>query len=199
MKTLAELKTLISATENALEKAVLINNYKAVLYNDDVINTVIATLEKYKGKKIGEKTLEKVNAEIEKAFPEFPVRVWFSSNVFDNRDTVTIFRRDSLTSYSDDITITTYSKTHGHNSYFDDESRFKGFIETTTYNKKQYIDDVDSYIQAKTEQFHEIQSIIEQYEKMCDVFRKNKVDGLADLPWIRKPHYITKWSYTKNK
>ena len=190
MKTLEELKAMINATEDNFEKCVLINNYKAVLYSDQVIDKVFEVLNKYAGKKIGKATMEKINAELSTAYPD--LRVYISTEYDGNRKEISVYRRSAhFISYHDDIRIS--RKDINDRNLFDNNCNFKKLEKENCFiiGMKNYIEDVKEYMIMKKQQFAAVQNLVDDYEKLCKIFRDNKVDGLADLPWICKPYYIT--------
>lgn len=195
MKTLEELKKMINTTNDDLEKYVFIHNYKAVLYSDQVIDGVFETLNKYTGKKIGKATMDKINIELSTRFEG--LHVYMATDYDGKRKEITVFRRsegDYFISYHDDVKIEIKAEKYKERDLFDEKCNFKGITKENcfVFGKVNYIEDVKEYIIMKKQQFTAIQNVIDDYEKLCKVFNDNKVYGLAEMPWIRKPHYITK-------
>ena len=196
MKTIEQLKAELNATPDGLLKKVLENNLKAVTYSDEVINTVLTVFNKYTGKKIGKVTLDKINAELQQYYKD--VKVWFTYN-WDNtvRQGIKIYRHDAtfpyLNGHYDDVEI--YSTDYNNNrNLFDENSGLKELNRDNTRISGQvkYIDDVESYVSKKTEQFKAVKECVTQYEKLVKDFRENGVKGIAEFDSISAPYRITK-------
>ena len=192
MKTIEQLKAEIKATEDGLLKKVLENNLKAAAFNEDVINTVYTVFNKYAGKKIGDRTLEKINAELKNSYSD--IRVYFSWNWDHSEKTgINVTRYDSThpeLSYTCD-SIEIYRKT-SHN-LFDENSAFIAIDRESTRisGRVNYIEDVETYVTQKTEQFKAVTECINQYRELVKSFRENGVRGLADFNHISVPYRIT--------
>ena len=196
MKTIDQLKEEIKTAENDFEKKVLINNFKAVFYSDDVINAVFTVVNKYTGKKIGDKTREKINAELNSVYPG--LSIWFSTEYNGYRIKLTIYRRDDsihFLSYNDDIKVQVKIPMDGTKwSFFDENNNFIGIDKENVwiYGKTEYIDNVSEYISTKEKQFKAIKDAEKQYNNLVDSFRKNGISGLAELDHIYSTNYIIK-------
>ena len=194
MKTIEQLKAELNAAEDGLYKKVLENNLKAVTYSDDVVNTVLTVINKYTGKKIGDKTMDKINAELQKSITD--IRIYFVYN-WDHtrREGIKIYRHESTFPYLagqyDDIEL--YHKDYESRNLFDENSAFKGLAaENVRINGRvTYIEDIESYVSEKTEQFNKIHECAKQYERLVKDFRANGVKGLASFDNIYPSHRIT--------
>lgn len=194
METIEQLKSELNATPDGLLKKVLENNLKAVTYSDEVINTVLTVFSKYTGKKIGKVTLDKINAELQQYYKD--VRVWFTYN-WDNtvRQGIKIYRHDATFPYLngryDDVEI--YSTDYNNRNLFDENSGLKELNRDNTRISGQvkYIEDVESYVNKKTEQFKAVKECVTQYEKLVKDFRENGVKGIAEFNCISVPYSIT--------
>lgn len=194
MKTLEELKAAYKAANDDFLKIVIAHNIKAVSISDDVINAVITAYNKYTGKKIGPATEKKIDAEIQKDFPD--VFTYFSRKHIDGvRYGIMINVKDlqCFMSY-DESKVELHSKEHWSENLFDENSNFKGLDaeDLAAYGKKKYIADTDEYINKKRTQFEAVKEAAETYRKLCNEFRSESVNGLAELPYISVPHWITK-------
>lgn len=194
MKTLEELKAAYKAANDDFLKIVIAHNIKAVSISDDVINAVITAYNKYAGKKIGPATEKKIDEEIQKDFPD--VYTYFARKHFDGvRYGIMINVKDLqyFMSY-DESKVELHSKEHWSENLFDENSNFKGLDaeDLTAYGKKKYIADTDEYINKKRIQFEAVKEAAETYRKLCNEFRNESVNGLAELPYISVPNWITK-------
>lgn len=194
MKTLEELKAAYKAANDDFLKIVIAHNIKSVSISDDVINAVITAYNKYAGKKIGPATEKKIDEEIQKDFPD--VYTYFARKHFDGvRYGIVINVKDLQIFMSyDESKVELHSKEHWSENLFDENSNFKGLDaeDLTAYGKKKYIADTDEYINKKRTQFEAVKEAAETYRKLCNEFRSESVNGLAELPYISVPHWITK-------
>lgn len=194
MKTLEELKAAYKAANDDFLKIVIAHNIKAVSISDDVINAVITAYNKYAGKKIGPATEKKIDEEIQKDFPD--VYTYFARKHFDGvRYGIVINVKDLQIFMSyDESKVELHSKEHWSENLFDENSNFKGLDadDLTAYGKKKYIADTDEYINKKRIQFEAVKEAAETYRKLCNEFRNESVNGLAELPYISVPNWITK-------
>ena len=187
MKTLEELKNLIdSKNTNELERKVLVNNYKAVMYNDDVINAVIEAVNKYAGKKIGDATMKKINDELDKVVSG--LRIYFVTSYCGKRDEITISRSERhYWSYAHDVKIyAKYNEEKKERNFFDEN---KNFVKISRDNinigyQTKYIEDINGYLDTKKKQFEAAKKLEEDYKKICDLFDNDKVNGIEDLPHL---------------
>lgn len=194
VKTVEELKAAYKAADDDFLKRVIAHNIKAVSISDDVISAVVTAYNKYTGKKIGPATEKKIDAEIQKDFPD--VYTYFSRKHFDGvRYGIMINVKDLqfFMSY-DESKVELHNKEHWSENLFDENSNFKGLDaeNLTAYGKKKYIADTDEYINKKRTQFEAVKEAAETYRKLCNEFRDESVNGLAELPYISVPHWITK-------
>jgi len=194
VKTIAELKEAYKATDNDFLKKVIAHNLKAVSISDDVINVVTTAYNKYAGKKIGPATEKKIDAEIQKDFPD--IYTYFVRKHFDGcRYGIMICVQDLqfFMSY-EESRVELHNKDHWSEDLFDENSNFKGLdVEhLNAYGKKNYIDDTNEYMNTKRAQFEAVKEAAEIYRKARDEFKTESVNGLAELPYISVPNWITK-------
>ena len=194
MKTVEELKAAYKAANDDFLKRVIAHNIKAVSISDDVINAVVTAYNKYTGKKIGPATEKKIDAEIQKDFPD--VYTYFTHKHIDGVRYGIIICVNDLRYYMSyqESNVELHNEEHWSDNLFDENSNFKGLdVENlTAYGKKNYIADTDEYINKKRAQFEAVKEAAETYRKLCNEFRCESVDGLAELPYINIPHWITK-------
>ena len=196
MKTIEQLKAEIKAAEeNKLLKKVLENNLKAVIYSDDVIKDVINAFNKYAGKKIGERTLEKINADLQKIYPD--IRVYFDHRSYydGTRTGLRIYRNCTFPELDhDNNDIIIQHKIYDNRNLFDDNSAFKGLDinDIMKIGRPNYIEDITGYVNEKTKQFQAIQEIGKKYDDLVKAFRVNGVRGLTDFQCMNLPYSITK-------
>lgn len=194
-KTIEELKAAYEASNDNFLRKVLAHNIKAVAINGDVINAVVDAVNKYTGKKIGEKTVDKINSEIQKTYPE--IRVYFDRtySIYEKRTGLVISSSIVWNMFSyDDSKVTLYSKDGWSVDLFDDDSKFKGLDKDTmrVSGKVEYIEDMEKYINHKKEQFEAVKAAAKKYLDACSDFDQGRVKGMADLPHVYVPSYITK-------
>ena len=195
VKTVEELKTAYETTNDNFTRKVLAHNIKAVALNDDVISAVVEYVNKYTGKKIGDKTVKKINEDLNKDFTE--IRVYFdrSYSIYNKRTGLIIVSSTVWKMFSyDDSKIELHSKDGWTADLFDDDSKFKGFdLETMRISGKvEYIEDTEKYMNDKKIQFEAVRAAAAKYLEACKEFDSESVKGMADLPHIYIPNYITK-------
>lgn len=194
VKTVEELKAAYKAANDDFLKIVIANNIKAVSISDDVINAVVTAYNKYAGKKIGPATEKKIDAEIQKDFPD--VYTYFSRKHIDGVRYGIMICVNDLRYYMSykESSVELHNKEHWSENLFDENSNFKGLDaeNLTAYGKKNYIVDTDGYINKKRTQFEAVKEAAETYRKLCNEFRSESVNGLTDLPYISVPNWITK-------
>lgn len=168
-------------------KKILENNLKATVLNDDTINIVIAEFKKYSGKRIGTKTLEKINKAIQATNPD--LLIYFSGNVirvkynryylnYDNSYVEICRKYDSNDKY--------------YHYLFNGEGKFKelepGKIEV--WYKANYINDPDSYINELESIHKAILTAAEAYNKAVETFRDKAITGLTEFDKIYPKNYL---------
>lgn len=194
-KTIEELKAAYEASNDEFLRKVIAHNIKAVALNDDVINAVVDTVNKFTGKKIGEKTVEKINAELNKVYPE--LRVYFDRtySLYEKRTGIIIASKTVWSMFSyDDSKVSLYSNAGWSADLFDDDSKFKGLDKDTMRisGKVEYIEDMEKYINQKKEQFESVKAAAKKYLDACKDFDFGRVKEMTDLPHVYIPNYITK-------
>lgn len=173
-------------------KKILENNLKATVLNDDTINMVVSEFNKYTNKRIGEKTLEKINNAIQATNPD--LLVYFSDNA------IRVKYNSRYLNYDNNyIEICRKYDTNDKYYYylFTGEGKFKeletGKIET--WYKANYIDDPDSYINELEASHKAIIEAAEVYNKAVETFRAKAITGLTEFDHIYpKNNLIVYWS-----
>lgn len=168
-------------------KKILENNLKATVLNDDTINMVVSEFNKYTNKRIGEKTLEKINKAIQATNPD--LLVYFSSNA------IRVKYNSWYLSY-DNSYIEICRKYDSNDKYYDclfnSEGKFKeletGKIET--WYKANYINDPDEYINELEASHKAIIEAAEAYNKAVDTFRDKAIQGLTEFDKIFPKYYL---------
>jgi esterase/lipase len=94
----------------------------------------------------------------------------------------------------DDSKVELHSKDGWSADLFDDDSKFKGFDPETMRisGKVKYIEDTEKYMNEKKTQFEAVKTAAAKYLEACKEFDAESVKGMADLPHIYIPNYITK-------
>lgn len=168
-------------------KKILENNLKATVLNDDTINMVVSEFNKYTNKRIGEKTLEKINNTIQATNPD--LLVYFSSNA------IRVKYNSRYLSY-DNSYIEICRKYDSNDKYyhylFNGESKFKeletGKIET--WYKVNYIDNPDEYINELEASHKAILAAAEAYNKAVETFQAKAITGLTEFNKIYPKNYL---------
>lgn len=197
MKTLDQIRNEMKSTSDDFKMKVLINNYIAAMYSDELIETVKTVFNGYQGKKIGPKTMEKINQKIQELYPT--VRVYIHSEYDNSRREITIHVAHGtahFVSYDDNVTINMKrSDDNCKGELFDKNNNFIGITNDNVWirNRKKYIEDVDTYIETKKALFEKLHELEKDYETLSKQFEENRVKGLSDMPYLRVPNYITKF------
>ena len=168
-------------------KKILQNNLKATVLNDNTINFVVSEFNKYTGKRIGEKTIEKINKAIQAANPD--LLVYFSGNAIR-------VKYNSVYLPYDNSYIEICRKYDTNDKYyhylFNGDGKFKeletGKIEV--WYKVNYIDDPDSYINELEASHKAILTAAEAYNKAVDTFQAKAITGLTEFNRIYPKHYL---------
>lgn len=98
LKKLEQLKGIEDTNERKIKTMLQNTNIRYALFSD-VIDAVCETLNKYKGKRAGEKTKEKICEEIEKKFND-EIFVYLTTSVSYSCDELYIVTRDETKKYS---------------------------------------------------------------------------------------------------
>lgn len=197
MKTFDQIRNEMKSTSDDFKMKVLINNYIAAMYSDELIETVKTAFNGYQGKKIGPKTMEKINEKIQEIYPT--VRVYIHLEYDNSRRQITIHvAHDSahFVSYEDDVTINMKrSDDNSKGEFFDENNNFIGITNDNVWimNRKKYIEDIDTYIETKKALFEKLHELEKDYATLSKQFEENRVKGLSDMPYLRVPNYITKF------
>lgn len=197
MKTFDQIRNEMKSTSDDFKMKVLINNYIAAMYSDELIETVKTAFNGYQGKKIGPKTMEKINEKIQEIYPT--VRVYIHLEYDNSRRQITIHvAHDSahFVSYDDDVTINMKrSDDNSKGEFFDENNNFIGITNDNVWirNRKKYIEDIDTYIETKKALFEKLHELEKDYATLSKQFEENRVKGLSDMPYLRVPNYITKF------
>ena len=197
MKTFDQIRNEMKSTSDDFKMKVLINNYIAAMYSDELIETVKTAFNGYQGKKIGPKTMEKINEKIQEIYPT--VRVYIHLEYDNSRRQITIHvAHDSahFVSYEDDVTINMKrSDDNSKGEFFDENNNFIGITNDNVWirNRKKYIEDIDTYIETKKALFEKLHELEKDYATLSKQFEENRVKGLSDMPYLIVPNYITKF------
>lgn len=168
-------------------KKILENNLKATVLNDNTINMVVSEFNKYTNKRIGEKTLEKINKAIQAANPD--LLIYFSGNA------IRVKYNSRYLNY-DNSYIEICRKYDNNDKYyhylFTGKGKFKeletGKIET--WYKVNYINDPDEYINELEASHKAIIEAAEAYNKAVDTFRDKAIQGLTEFDKIYPKNYL---------
>lgn len=179
--------TLKFSERGKILKKILENNLKATVLNDDTINLVVTEFNKYANKRIGEKTLEKINKAIQAANPD--LIIYFSGNA------IRVKYNNRYLSY-DNSYVEICREYDNNNKYYDrlfnSEGKFKE-LETgkiKTWYKANYISDPDSYINELEASHKTIIEAAEKYNKAVDTFRDKAIQGLSEFDKIYPKMYL---------
>ena len=166
---------------------VLENNLKATILNDDTINFVVSEFNKYTGKRIGEKTLEKINKAIEDKNPL--IYVVFNGNSI--RIRVHQEKIKYMLPYDNCyVDICGIYENDRYDHLFDAESKFKKLEKFYTWYKVNYINDPDSYINDIQADFEAIQEAAKAYNKAVEAFQDRAIQGLTEFNKIYIKNYL---------
>lgn len=166
---------------------VLENNLKATIINDDIINMVIAEFNKYSGKRIGAKTLEKINKAIEDKNPL--IYAVFNGNSI--RIRVHQEKIKYMLPYDNcyvDVCREYENYTDDH--LFDSESKFKPLEKFYTWYKANYINDPESYTNELEASHKAILEAAEIYNKAVEIYRDKAIQGLTEFNSIYPKNYL---------
>ena len=156
------------------ENKILRNNY-IYLFFENRIENIIEVLNKYAGKKIGEKTLEKINTELS----EINIRVYIAPSE------IHIYSKDSFVTYDyNDIYFwTKHKKEGGKYQFFDDKFKFIGLNDSIEYDLYKsyhdYIENIPGFIDSIMFMHDNIIGKSKELEKMIDSYNKaiGKLNG----------------------
>ena len=179
--------TLKFSERGKILKKILENNLKATVLNDDTINLVVTEFNKYTNKRIGAKTLEKINNAIQETNPD--LLIYFSGNA------IRVKYNNCYLSYDNsyvEICREYDSNDKYYNHLFNGEGKFKE-LETGKYivwYKANYISDPDSYINELEASHKAIIEAAETYNKAVDTFRDKAIQGLTEFDKIYPKMYL---------
>ena len=194
-KIIEAIQTINNEVEPALKlsergkilKKILANNLKATVLNDDTINLVVTEFNKYANKRIGVKTLEKINNAIQATNPD--LLIYFSGNAIRVKYNSLYLSYDN--SYID-ICRKYDSNDKYYNHLFNGDGKFKeletGKIET--WYKANYINDPDEYINELEVSHKAIIEAAEVYNKAVETFRAKAITGLTEFDHIYPKNYL---------
>lgn len=156
------------------ENKILRNNY-TYLFFENRIENIIEVLNKYTGKKIGEKTLEKINTELS----EINIRVYIAPSE------IHIYSKDTFITYDyNDIYFwTKHKKEGGKYQFFDDKFKFIGLNDSIEYDLyksyRDYIPNIPGFIDSIMFMHDNIIEKSKELEKMIDGYNKaiGKLNG----------------------
>lgn len=172
-------------------KKVYENNLKALYLNDETINIVISEFNKFAGKRIGEKTAEKISRAIEEVKPGI------TACINDNSIKVKIDREKAgyILSYDDsfiEICRVYDSNDRTYNYLFDGDGKFKQLEsdKLIIWHKVNYIEDPKSYINQLQTAHKAIIEAADTYNKAIKAFREIAVNGLSEFDSIYVKQYL---------
>ena len=192
MQTINEVEPELKFSERGkILKKILENNLKATILNDDTINLVVSELNKYSNKRIGAKTLEKINKAIEDKNPLIYA-------VF-NGNSIRIRVHQEKIKYMlphDNSYVEICRKYDSNDKYyhylFNGEGKLKEFEpgKIEVWYKANYIDDPDSYINELEASHKAILTAAEAYNKAVETFRDKAITGLTEFDKIYPKDYL---------
>lgn len=193
MQTINEVEPELKFSERGkILKKILENNLKATVLNDDTINLVVSEFNKYTGKRIGEKTIEKINKAIQATNPD--LLIYFNGNAIK-------VKYYNLYLPSDNSYVEICRKYDSNDKYyhylFNGEGKLKEFEpgKIEVWYKANYIDDPDSYINELEASHKAILTAAEAYNKAVETFRDKAITGLTEFDKIYpKDYLIVYWS-----
>lgn len=194
-KIIEAIQTINNEVEPALKlsergkifKKILENNLKATILNDDTINFVVSEFNKYTGKRIGEKTLEKIN----KAIEDKNQLIYAVFNGNSIRIRVHQEKIKYMLPYDNCyVDICGIYENDRYDHLFDAESKFKKLEKFYTWYKVNYINDPDSYINELEASHKAIIEAAEVYNKAVDTFRDKAIQGLTEFDIIYPKMYL---------
>lgn len=157
-------------TDKKLKIKLLENNAKISLYHE-VMPTALEVYEKYKGKPYGEKTKEKIRAEIKEKT---------NCNVYMDESTFSIYPLHN--SYYDIKCGTRYVDGKQKFLLIDNKIQCVDMSDLQLYYiNSTYFDDLDSTILEMKKLHAEAQKKQEELIKICSEFNKLSVNGISDL------------------
>lgn len=157
-------------TDGKLKIKLLENNAKISLYHE-VMPTALEVYEKYKGKPYGEKTKEKIRAEIKEKT---------NCNVYMDESTFSIYPLHN--SYYDVKCGTRYVDGKQKLLLIDNKIQCVDMDDLQLYHiNRTYFDDLDSTILEMKKLHAEAQKKQEELIKICSEFNKLSVNGISDL------------------
>lgn len=155
---LKETENLLTSKKNAeiIRKKVLRHNFE-IMRRAEIYPIIREILTKYNGKRIGEKTAKKINAEIEEK-AGYCVHVSLT-------DKITVYYCDSVSGYGNE---TIYDSMRWNDGKFE-------LLEIPEEDLTNYIDDIDKYIEEKQKGLATINGKIEELKKLIDDYNKTNV------------------------
>lgn len=152
---------------------VLCNNSRRVLFNE-IFPEVLNILGKYNNKPMGEKTKDKLRAELKEALS---CSIWFEQHYIH-----IIMLNDSGYSKAgdgDNITISTNS----YNNAILDNNRLQVYSIDEYYlcDTRDYIDNAEEYLQVLSELKRKAKEAQENLERICSEYNALAVDGVKYL------------------
>lgn len=155
---------------------ILRNNYKAILAAQ-VLPVLWDLLQKYKGKKAGEKTLAKFRDELTKAAG---VSVYFERGILSQNSThASIY--EIIDGYRDGETFDIYTKNGAE--FINENNEFCGLYESDFQAGyiADYIDDPEKRIDEIEQAAAEVKRIAAEYNAAVDAYNALTVDGIEHI------------------
>lgn len=154
-----ETEKLLTAKQNAevIRKKVLKHNFE-VVRRAEIYPIIREILAKYNGKRIGEKTAKKINAELEEK-SGCNVHVGLADNI-------TVYYCDAVSGYE--------NETLYNSMKWNSDGKFE-LLEIPNEDLTKYIEDIDKYIEEKQKGLTAINGKIEELKKLIDDYNKTNV------------------------
>lgn len=158
-----ESEKLLTAKKNAeiIRKKVLRHNFE-VVRRAEIYPLIREILTKYNGKRIGNKTKEKINSELAEK-TNCNVRVGIT-------DKITVYYCDAVSGYG--------NETLYNSMKWNSDGKFE-LLEIPEEDLTSYIDDIDKYIEEKQKGLAAINGKIEELKTLIDDYNKTNVGGFS--------------------
>lgn len=168
--------------ESHIERLIKVwNNNAAASFWYGKIDQAIDIINKYAGKKIGEKTNEKIDKELE----TLQINVRFSSNKI-------LFYAGILRYEHREIYV--YKKHECGINFFDENNKLLPINkdDLLQYGKffEDYIDNPEEYINKKLEVFTELKKQLDELQRKISDYNNNNILGINDIPTINTCIYF---------
>lgn len=164
-----------------MERIIICHNAKVAFFVE-YLPKVLDVYNKYAGKRVGEKTKEKIRTEIRELLDGLNVNVYINNDgvnysVLNSTWDILYFRYD-----------TEYKKRLG---MWNDEAKLNKF-DVSMFNPKNitYIDNSEEYIAAKKAQAEKIRELSIELENVRNVYNENLCEGINRLEYGKTDEYF---------